>query len=101
MPDKDFCVYCETEDEAIALLDYLDDEGLRWANGDRPAGRTHWKDRALGLGLWYCIEWMYTGHEITFSRHLIHNTKYQKIQLDSLIGRHNAEISVNSICDFV
>lgn len=101
MPDKDFCVYCETEDEAIALLDYLDDAGLRWANGDRPAGRTHWKDRALGLGLWYCIEWMYTGYEITFSRHPIHNTKYQKIQLDSLIGRHNAEISVNSICDFV
>lgn len=101
MLDRSFCVYCETEDEAVELLNYLDDEGLRWANGARPVGRTHWEDRLSEPGIWYCVDLSDYGHEIRFSRHRVYSTKYQEVQLDDLIGWRNVKISVNSICDFV
>ena len=101
MPDGNFCVHCKTEDEAMALLNYLVDAGFRWADGATPTRRTFWERRQSGLGLWYYVDMSCPGYEITFGRYGLNGTKYRQVQLDDLIGQRNAEISVNSICDFV
>ena len=56
MPDGDFCVYCNTEDEAMELLEYLESEGFLWFSGTKPTSHTHWGMRRDQCGLWYCID---------------------------------------------
>lgn len=101
MPNKKFGVYCKTEDEAIALLAYLESEGFMWFSGRNPTSHTNWGRQRNGRGLWYCVDMSCPGHEITFDSYGISDTEYRQVQLDDLIGQRNAEISVNSICDFV
>lgn len=99
MPDRDFCVYCNTEDEAMELLEYLESEGFLWFSGTKPTSHTHWGVRRDQCGLWYCIDISSPKEAITYSTVGLTPDRYQEVKLYSLIASH--VLNVDSIVDFV
>lgn len=99
MPDRDFCVYCNTEDEAMELLNYLESEGFMWFSGTKPTSHTHWGVQRNQCGLWYCIDISSPKEAITFSEIGVSSERYQEVELDCLVDRHAP--SIDSIVDFL
>ena len=100
MFDRNFCVHCTSEEEAMQLLSILESEGYVWSSCRKPTSHTNWDDPHNDAGIWYCMRVCYGDFlEITYSTMSVASSTCPEVPLEVLLVGNTP--SIQSITDFI